>query len=94
MSRYTRQHYEDIARWLKESRAWALQLDSSHARAVMASTIGTFADEFAADNPLFDRDRFLAACGLEREPAERLVIHDGSFRDCTSHDCVADKEAD
>ena len=97
-NRYSKQHYEDIAKALKENRTWAIQMDSSHARGVMASTIGTFADLFAADNPPtciacghrqsepgptcfpstertghkheggFDRERFLAACGLEPEP--------------------------
>ena len=93
MSRYTKEHYEDVAKALKENRAWAIQMDSAHARGVMASTIGTFADLFAADRPPsshcwtcgsskeagftctrpdgehrfggFDREHFLAACGLE-----------------------------
>ena len=91
VSRYSKQHYEDVAKVLKENRAWARQMDSTHGRAVMASTIGQFADLFAADNPPsthcwhcgsnrnvvtdcthvehnyggFDREQFLAACGLE-----------------------------
>ncbi|KKL72423.1 hypothetical protein LCGC14_2085040 [marine sediment metagenome] len=95
MSRYTKEHYEDVAKALKENRAWAIQMDSAHARGVMASTIGTFADLFAADAPewcgrceswksgyaspegycclgrphawksKFNREQFLAACGLE-----------------------------
>ena len=51
MSRYSEMHYEDVAKALKENRDWALRLDNAHARGVMASTIGTFADLFAADNP-------------------------------------------
>jgi len=50
-TRYQERHYEDVAKALKENRAWAIELDSSHARGVMAATIGTFADLFAADNP-------------------------------------------
>lgn len=89
-SRYGKDHYEDVAKVLKENRAWAIKMDSSHARGAMAATIGTFADLFAADNPPtchitihrllldwpcsslctegFDRDKFLAACGLDLEP--------------------------
>ncbi|KKK47110.1 hypothetical protein LCGC14_3158520, partial [marine sediment metagenome] len=51
MSRYTKEHYEDVAKVLKENRAWAIRMDSTYGRAVMASTIGQFADLFAADNP-------------------------------------------
>lgn len=59
MSRFTKEHYEDVALVLKENRAWAIQMDRPHARAVMASTIGQFADLFAADNP-----RKCRGCGL------------------------------
>ncbi|KKK48053.1 hypothetical protein LCGC14_3149030, partial [marine sediment metagenome] len=81
MSRYTKQHYEDVARLLKDY-------------ALPVSLINRFADLFAADNPPssrcwncgdskeaagaictrpneghrfggFDRKQFLAACGLE-----------------------------
>ncbi|KKL26926.1 hypothetical protein LCGC14_2390360 [marine sediment metagenome] len=51
VSRYSKEHYEDVAKVLKENRAWARQMDSTHGRAVMASTIGQFAELFAADNP-------------------------------------------
>ena len=110
MSRYTEQHYEDVAKALKENRDWALRLDNVHARGVMASTIGTFADLFAADNPKrctfhgehdtgysedckitgFNREQFLAACGLEStQPDPRCEVgsHDGP---CTSA-CVPER---
>ena len=77
--RYKQEHYEDVAKALKENRDWALQLDNIHARTVMAAIIGTFADLFAVDNPPsekdclchecrgFNREKFLAACGLKSE---------------------------
>lgn len=89
MSRYTKQHYEDVARLLAGNRdATGLVRERNGAIGDLAND---FADLFAADNPPtcidcgarrgetdpnsdpgahlyehhFDRERFLAACGLE-----------------------------
>ena len=80
MSRYSKEHYEDVAKLLKKAPA---------ATDMKAWFIQKFADLFAADNPAacdvcgqpndemlvglhtfkggFNREPFLAACGLEPE---------------------------
>ena len=59
-TRYQKRHYEDVARILKS--------DAGHLDRVRNTIIQEFTDLFATDNPLFDRDRFLSACGLEPTP--------------------------
>lgn len=50
MSTYTKQHYEDVARLIKES--WPIEDDSREAEEVILfSLTNRFADLFAADNP-------------------------------------------
>lgn len=63
---FTRQHYKAIAEIIKEQ-----QKEASKACGMGFSftcKIGRLAielaDYFAKDNPRFDRERFLAACGL------------------------------
>lgn len=68
----SKRHYEAIAEQLKASAspAW-----DDTARAVFPTTakeqwfdiVGRIASYFAADNPRFDRARFLRACGMEEE---------------------------
>ncbi len=73
MSRYTKQHYEDVARLIRES--WPEAMPEDVNEVILFSLANKFADLFAADNPDrpayeykgFDRERFLAACGLEPE---------------------------
>ena len=62
MSKYQRRHYEDIARFVADVVRCRFGVVSGATAAEMA---GGFADLFAADNPSFDRERFLKACGLE-----------------------------
>jgi len=68
-SRYSKRHYEDVARLLRCHHLEGNDCD-------IYSVAHAFADLFAADNPRcafldcqmhkgFDRARFLAACGLE-----------------------------
>lgn len=52
MSLYTRQTYELVASLLREP-----PIDGEHRRVMAAE----FADKFAADNPRFDRQRFMSA---------------------------------
>ncbi len=61
-TRYQKRHYEDVARLLRERSEHIF--DEPLVRQVIEID---FADLFAADNPDFDRERFLAACGLESE---------------------------
>ena len=63
-SKYQKRHYEDVARIIREAYEAADRSFLTKAE-VVALLAGTFAGTFAADNPLFDRERFLKACGLE-----------------------------
>lgn len=65
--RYSKRHYEDVAKLLST-------VTVEHGTSMEAGLGGVacltqvmydFADLFTADNPLFDRDRFLKACGLD-----------------------------
>lgn len=72
MSRNTKEHYEDVARLLRRKGIDGIgEREPTRHRIIYA-----FADLFAADNPAcafldctmhqgFDREQFLAACGLE-----------------------------
>ena len=91
MSRYTKEHYEDVARLLRAHHLEGNDCD-------VQDVVRAFADLFATDNPIlciycgyikgtteicdsadgrlrnehlfeggFDREQFLAACGLEPE---------------------------
>lgn len=61
MSMFQKRHYDAIARVLDH-----LQLDGSPARDQELTTqvVEALAAMLEADNPLFKRTRFLAACGL------------------------------
>ena len=75
MSRYSKEHYEDVARIL--SAEFATQ-KPANLHGPIRNLIYDFADLFAADNPPaciegqcpshggFDREQFLAACRLEK----------------------------
>lgn len=52
----TRQHFELIARVLREA---PVDIVGWHI------LVQRFADELAAENPRFDRERFLRACGVK-----------------------------
>ncbi len=60
--RYRQEHYEDVALILRIGATADVKLAVSD---VTGTFIRQFADLFAADNPDFNRARFLAACGLE-----------------------------
>ncbi len=99
MSRYTKEHYEDVA-----------HIFAQYSRGLHNGVVKDFADLFAADNPKrctfhgehdtgysedckvtgFNRERFLAACGLEStQPDPRCEVgsHDGP---CTSA-CIPER---
>ena len=83
MSRYSKEHYEDVARILSK--------DARTVEIVTEDIARDFADLFAADNPPtcrwgsrhhvgpcdlgggFNREKFLTACGLE--PADCPICH-------------------
>lgn len=62
-TRYTKRHYEDVAHIISRLQGRTL-MEPREMRSPLAEQ---FAILFDADNPLFDRARFLAACGLDTE---------------------------
>jgi hypothetical protein len=58
-TRYAKRHYEDTARIIANANTHIPHKYAIHAFAK------EFADLYANDNPRFDRDRFMRACGLE-----------------------------
>lgn len=60
----TRKHYEAIAEILSEHKddsQYSTVIDERRVESISLS----LADYFEKDNPRFDRDRFLEACGVE-----------------------------
>jgi hypothetical protein len=55
-----RRHFQLVADILK-----IFYRRSDDQRSIVAAIAYQFADTFTLDNPRFDRDRFLRACGLE-----------------------------
>ena len=66
MSRYQEEHYNDVARILRDERDSALkELGDNEGSTAIACVMLAFSHLFAADNPDFDRTEFLLTCGLE-----------------------------
>ena len=61
-SKYQKRHYEDVARLIADIVRCRFSATSG---ATAKDMEGYFAAVFAADNPNFDRERFLKACGLD-----------------------------
>jgi hypothetical protein len=69
-ARYTKQHYEDVARIISWHTTAARVDEDKKRMAELGLLCLHFADLFAADNtgpcaPGFNRAQFFAACGLE-----------------------------
>lgn len=63
----TKKHYEMVAHQLSDTRRVNAQLAfGPQAEAVRVYVAEALADEFAADNPNFDRAKFLKACGVDQ----------------------------
>ena len=61
----TRKEYELIARAMKSRRDDLVESRASFDRISSCDcTIEALADALASENPLFDRERFLRACGV------------------------------
>lgn len=61
----TKKHYIAIAKRIRfDIESAARVQDGTHLRAAAMYAAHLFANVAAADNPRFDRARFLAACGL------------------------------
>ena len=70
MKMFIRQHYKAIAEIIKSNNAASAIPEKSKAfdRGVRSAgrwIAGGLADYFASDNPLFDRNKFMKACGLD-----------------------------
>jgi len=64
---FTKQHYERIASILKEALPpeGSQTNNSIQARSTVNFIAENLAIAFSSDNPRFDEERFLKACGLE-----------------------------
>ena len=61
----TKKHYEAIAAIIASTYRNALLYKSVRATESIEVTASRLADYFAADNPKFNRSRFLIACGID-----------------------------
>lgn len=61
MGRYSKKDYELVASVINEARA---TITDPHAIVSLAHVAGRLAAKFQADNPQFDLERFVKACGL------------------------------
>ncbi len=63
---YQDEHYRDVARILRDERDSGLrELGDNQGSTAIACVMLAFSHLFAADNPDFDRTKFLLDCGLE-----------------------------
>ncbi len=62
---FTRQHYKAIAEIVKENTHRQFCLGGDTIWLSKQYTCRDLADYFEQDNPLFDRQKFLDACGVE-----------------------------
>ena len=62
---FTRQHYKAIAEIIREQKEH-VRVFTGHmmAEAACKDIAAQLADYFAKDNPRFDREKFLNACGI------------------------------
>lgn len=58
----SRKYYTKIAAVLSEEREWATSPQKDE---IMRDVAISLADYFVTDNPNFDRERFLTACGAD-----------------------------
>lgn len=66
----TKKHYEAIAAIIASTyRNAALYKDAGRTD-TLETIAARLADYFATDNKLFDRSRFLAACGIESDKSQ------------------------
>lgn len=62
MVKYTRRHYEDMAKWMNEN----VISDEGFSDLQCESMINTLCEWYIRDNDRFDRSRFETACGYPR----------------------------
>ena len=75
VTRYQKEHYKDVASILRDEREPALKaLGDNDGSKAIACVMLAFSRLFAADNPDFDRKRFLRDCGLEPPTSPLLSL--------------------
>lgn len=65
MPLYSKRHYEDMARTLRDLKAQGLVTTNLDTLTVWESTVCLFTERLMRDNPNFRSARFKAACGYE-----------------------------
>lgn len=68
--RYTRRHYEQFAAIIRDMRN-AADADGVFTLCYVLDFADKLAVTFSRDNPRFNRERFLAACGINNSQRER-----------------------
>ncbi len=62
----TKKHYEMVAKVFAKTRLYVEYEEHRNGRESARQYLAEeLADQFASDNPLFDRARFLKACGVQ-----------------------------
>lgn len=68
----TKKDYELIASILKTTNEWALSLEED----VYQIICGNFSNRLSREDPKFDYQKFLQACGIEEKPIrDNTVFH-------------------
>lgn len=63
---FTKRHYEAIAKSIKQSgNSYPGIVNGASAFQYHEYLIEKLADMFAGDNPIFDREKFFKACGID-----------------------------
>ena len=83
----TKKHYEAIAAILKKYYTCDTTQRNQLAQQGFLELSSDIADYFTTDNKLFNREKFLSACGVEREP--RKCKKCGSVK-CGYDICIED----
>lgn len=63
MARFSKRHYEDVARIFRNYRPPA-KVNDRQADIMLEDMVNMFAAMFRSDNSKFDNDRFAKACGI------------------------------
>lgn len=79
----SKKHYEAIAAIIASTYRNAALYNDAGRLETLETTAARLADYFATDNPRFDRERFLAACGIGETCRHCGEYHtDGLMHEC------------
>lgn len=62
---FTRKHYKAIAEIIEDTTNEEVSTGVTYPKIDKRSLVFKLADYFEQDNPRFDRDKFMAACGID-----------------------------